>query len=121
AGRSQTADRRRVQEPVKPATQTAGRGAPNASAVPYASPVDGLALALQAYTSEGQVSFATGGEAGIPFSIQDDARNMIRNVVVNLNNALQNLTKRLLDASSESLTLQVTTSLVEDLCTSDPD
>jgi hypothetical protein len=117
---SEIANQPPAQEPVKSATQPADRGASNASSVPYASPVDGLAFALQAYTGEGPVSFAIGNAAGIPFSIQDDARIMIRNVVVNLNNALQNLTKRLLDASSEALTLQVTTSLVEDLDTFDP-
>jgi hypothetical protein len=45
----------------------------------------------------------------------DDAKNMVSNVVVNLNTALQNLSKRLVEATDEALTLEVTTSLVDDL------
>jgi hypothetical protein len=109
-------------QPARPPNQGPGGGnAPAAAfAVPYASPVDGLAFALQAYTGEGQVSFATGGEAGVEYSIRDDAKNMVRDVVVNLNSALQNLSRRLLDATSQALTLKVTTSLVENLDTYDP-
>jgi hypothetical protein len=111
-----------VHQPGQPPTQQpGGAGTPAAPpAMPYASPVDGLAFALQAYTSEGQVSFATGSEAGVEFNLQDDAKKMVRDVVVNLNNALQNLSRRLLDVSSQALTLEVTTSLVEDLDTYDP-
>jgi hypothetical protein len=82
--------------------------------------MDGLAFALQAYAGEGQVSFAMGGEEGVSFSILDDAKNMVKDVVVNLNSALQNLSKRLLEATNEALTLEVTTSLVEDLDSFDP-
>jgi len=90
------------------------------AAVPFASPMDGLAFALQAYTGEGQVSFSMGGEADVSFNIVDDAKNMVKDVVVNLNTALQNLSKRLLEATNEALTLEVTTSLVENLDGFDP-
>jgi hypothetical protein len=91
-----------------------------ASAVPFASPMDGLAFALQTYTGEGQVSFSMSGEADVSFGIVDDAKNMVKDVVVNLNTALQNLSKRLLEATNEALTLEVTTSLVENLDNFDP-
>ena len=111
-----------VHQPGQPPTQQpGGAGAPAApSAMPYASPVDGLAFALQAYTREGQVSFATGSEGGVEFNLLDDAKNLVKDVVVNLNNALQNFSRRLLDISNQALTLEVTTSLVEDLDTYDP-
>ncbi len=107
-----------VQQPVKPEKPPAGSPAP--AATPFASPMDGLAFALQAYTGEGQVSFAMGGEEGMAFNILDDAKNMVKDVVVNLNSALQNLSKRLLEATNEALTLEITTSLVEDLDSFDP-
>ena len=103
---------------MKPEKPAGGSVAP--AATPFASPMDGLAFALQAYTSEGQVSFAMGGEEGMAFNILDDAKNMVKDVVVNLNSALQNLSKRLLEATNEALTLEVTTSLVEDLDSFDP-
>ncbi len=104
-----------VEAPVKPSTPLA---AP--PAVFYASPMDGLALALQTYSGESQISFTAGGEEGMAFNVLDDAKNMVKDVVVNLNAALQNLSKRLLEATNEALTLEVTTSLVEDLDTFDP-
>jgi hypothetical protein len=107
-----------VQAVVK--TEKSAPAASVAPAVPFASPMDGLAFALQAYTIEGQVSFSLGGEADVSFNILDDAKNMVKDVVVNLNTALQNLSKRLLEATNDALTLEVTTSLVENLDEFDP-
>jgi hypothetical protein len=107
-----------AQKPVK--QEKSGAVSTTTPAVPYASPMDGLAFALQAYTGEGQVSFAMAGDEGVAFNVLDDAKNMVSNVVVNLNNALQNLSKRLLEATNEALTLEITTSLVENLDDFDP-
>ena len=82
---------------------------------PFASAMDGLTLALNTYARKGQLTFATGDESGVAFNVLDDAKNAVSNVVVNLNNALQNLSKRLVEATDEALTLEVTTSLVDDL------
>ena len=91
------------------------------SALSINSPLDGLAFALQTYTGEGRASFSMGGELDVAsFNILDDTKNMVKDVVINLNTALQNLSKHLLDATDQALTLDVTTSLVENLDTFDP-
>ncbi len=83
------------------------------------SAMDGLALALQVYTSDAPVNYSMGDD-GMSFSIQDDAKNAVKSVVQNLHGALQTLSKQLLDAAEKMLTLEVTTSLVQDLNTFDP-
>lgn len=85
----------------------------------FATPMDGLAFALQVYTSEDSVSFDLGIE-GVPFNILDDAREKIKDVVVNLNSALGNLAKKMEQATSDLATLQVITGVVDDLDTFDP-
>jgi hypothetical protein len=108
--------------PVQQPVNSGGTGTVSSTptAAPFATPMAGLAFALQAYSGEGQVSFAVGGEEGVAFTILDDAKNMVKDVVVNLNSALQNLSKRLLEATNEALMLEITTSLVEDLDSFDP-
>jgi hypothetical protein len=83
------------------------------------SPIDGLAMALQAYTADEALSFSTGAE-GMSFNVLDDAKDKIKDVVVSLNNALVNLSKKLEQATSEIATLEVVTGEVADLDTFDP-
>jgi hypothetical protein len=97
-------------------TQTRPQSAP---VQPVTSPMDGLAFALQAYASDQEVSFSI-GLAGESFSIVDDTKEKIREVVVNLNTALGNLARRMQAITSEAATLQVTTGVVDDLKTFDP-
>jgi hypothetical protein len=65
------------------------------------------------------VSFSVGVE-GVSFNLLDDAKEKIKDVVVNLNAALSNLTKKLEQATSDLAQLQVITGVVEDLDTFDP-
>ena len=95
------------------------RSTPAIAAAPYASAMDGLAFALQAYASDEPVSFATRAE-GVSFDVWGDAKEAVKQVVDNLNNALHNLSQRLLEATNDALTLEVTTSLVNDLDNFDP-
>lgn len=79
----------------------------------YSSPIDGLAFALQLYSTEGGVKFST--EAGVSYDLLDDAREQVKNVVSNLNAALQSLTMKMKEAANNAATLEVTTSVVDDL------
>jgi hypothetical protein len=82
--------------------------------------MDGLAFALQQYATDQEVSFSA-GLAGESFSIVDDTKEKIREVVVNLNSALGNLARRMLAITSEAATLQVTTGVADDLKSFDPE
>jgi hypothetical protein len=106
--------------PVQPIL-TAQEGGTPPQSVPsaYASALDGLAFALQSYRVQGSVNFSIGVEA-VQFNILDDAKNAIKGVVENLNSALNTLSGQLLKAAQEVMTLEVTTSLVENLDTFDP-
>ena len=73
----------------------------------FASPVDGLALALQVYDSP-QVTDAYG-------NLLDPAKEKVREVVVSLNAALTNLAKKMVEITSETASLTVTTGVVDDL------
>ncbi len=86
---------------------------------PYSSPIDGLAFALQVYGGSAQLSFSVGTE-GTSFNIIDDVKAKVNDVVTNLNSALQNVSQKLLDATNDVLTLEVTTCLVDNLDTFDP-
>lgn len=96
-----------------------GRPTPAVAAAPYASAMDGLAFALQAYASDETVSFGIRAE-GVSFDVWGDAKEAVRQVVDNLNKALHNLSQRLLEATNDALMLEVTTSLVNDLDNFDP-
>ncbi len=112
------------QTPASRATaQTSGAAqdanTPLAGARPFATPIDGLAFALQAYSSTEKISFTVGIE-GTSFGLLDDAKEKIKEVVVNLNTALGNLAKQMEKATSDLATLQVMTGVVDDLETFDP-
>jgi hypothetical protein len=133
AAGSETRPQAPVQEIVsnQPAPTPAGpptTGSVHASSIPiknetigrpFSTPIDGLAFALQSYTSQETVSFSI-GEEGVSFNILDDAKDKIKDVVVSLNNALGNLAKKLEHATSDLATLQVITGVVDDLETFDP-
>ncbi len=114
------------QAPVRPINREgqpgqggAGTGTQLAQgARPFATPIDGLAFALQAYTSDEAVSFSLEGD--VSFNVLDDARNKVKEVVVNLNAALANLTKKMKDVTDELATLSVTTGVVDSLESFDP-
>jgi hypothetical protein len=71
----------------------------------FVSPMDGLAFALQTYASDEAVAFG----------LADDAKEKIRDIVVNLNTALSNLAKKMQEITSEAAILEVTTGVVDDL------
>lgn len=115
-----------VQPPVQniipnPPSQPPNLGAPQngLAARPFATPIDGLAFALQAYTSDETISFSIGME-GASYGLFDDAKDKIKEVVVNLNTALGNLAKKMEQATSDLATLQVTTGVVDNLEAFDP-
>lgn len=83
-------------------------------AQPFVSPIDGLAFALSAYEGEAAPSFSMGFE-GASFSPIDDAKDKIKQVVTNLNDALQRLSVELKNAVQETATVTVTTGVVESL------
>jgi hypothetical protein len=111
-----TAPRQQVQadRPI-PAAPPAGAPAPTGQ--PFATPIDGLAFALDIYTTDRAVSFSAGG---VSFNVLDDAKEKVRLVVVNLNEALQNLSERMKQVTAEAATLKITTSVVDDLKNLDP-
>ncbi|MBE0695894.1 MAG: hypothetical protein IH586_03135, partial [Anaerolineaceae bacterium] len=65
-----------------------------------------------------QISFSV--EGGVSFNLLDDAKDKIKDVVVNLNTALGNLAKKMEQATSDLATLQVITGVVDNLDTFDP-
>jgi hypothetical protein len=88
-------------------------------AQPFASPVDGLAFALQAYASDEQTSVSFDMQ-GVSYNLMDDAKDKVKEVVVNLNLALSNLAAQMKKVTSEAATLQVSTGVVDDLADFDP-
>lgn len=104
---------------AQPGQAPQGANPPLTGTRPFATPIDGLAFALQAYTSTETISFAVGME-GTSFGLLDDAKEKIKEVVVNLNTALGNLAKQMEKATSDLATLQVMTGVVDDLETFDP-
>ncbi len=79
------------QAPIPPVTQV------------YISPFEGLAFAVRTYSPD---------EA---FGPVDDLKKMIGPLVENLSQALKNVAEKLQEATAKIATLEVTTSLVEDL------
>ena len=71
----------------------------------FVSPMDGLAFALQVYASDEAVAYG----------LADDAKEKIRDIVVNLNKALANLAQKMQEITSEAAVLEVTTGVVDDL------
>jgi hypothetical protein len=71
----------------------------------FASPMDGLAFALQTYASDEAVAYG----------LADDAKEKIRDIVLNLNKALANLAQKMQEITSEAAILEVTTGVVDDL------
>jgi cell division protein ZapA (FtsZ GTPase activity inhibitor) len=71
----------------------------------FVSPMDGLAFALQTYASDEAVAYG----------LTDDAKEKIREIVVNLNTALSNLAQKMQEITSEAAVLEVTTGVVDDL------
>ena len=99
-------------------TLSGGVTPPASGARPFSTPIDGLAFALQAYTTDETVSFSL--EGGVSFNVLDDARDKIKEVVVNLNTALANLAKKMREVTDELATLSVTTGVVDSLESFDP-
>ncbi len=96
----------------------AGGESPVPGGRPFATPIDGLAFALQTYTSDEAVTFSI--EGGVTFNVLDEARDKIKEVVVNLNSALANLARKMVEVTGELATLSVTTGVVDSLEGFDP-
>jgi len=111
-----------VEKPPEPAAPEPVAGPPPVGtppgARPFATPIDGLALALQAYAGDEEVSFSL--EDGLSYNLLDDTRARVKEVVVNLNGALANLARKMQEVTSELATLSITTGVAQDLETFDP-
>lgn len=106
------------EQPADPAGVPPTPGQPGLTpGAPFATPLDGLALALQVYGGEGDISFEA---AGVSYGLADDAKAKIKQVVENLNAALGNLSNKMVEMTGELAALDVATSLVDDLDTFDP-
>lgn len=106
------------QPPVQEVAQPTGMPAqPATPARPFSAPLDGLAFALQAYSSDEALAFSIDG---VSYGLLDDAKEKIKQVVLGLNNALGNLAKKMEEVTGDLATLEVVSGVTDDLETFDP-